>query len=577
MLRRPFFSILLLCSVLSATAQAPLESLSQDYWQLSDRQSIVWDVTQEDRLPHQENIEMAGRKVAAILYYDIDENKKLSVSRDVIFPQLRTFNKSDEPDWKKYRAYFRRTVSDDIAPRIHLGNKIINPSFVDSIEIAGQLIVYHRPVDSLQIVRSFYPSMQDRFLVEQWDLINLGTQEKVIDIAHCRLQQQELGYKGRYAFEVFSKGAEQIRLAPRQSFSFPLYFGARYQEEKVEDFDFQKAKRKREEFLRSMQAHLILETPDPVLNQLFYFSKIRAAENIFDSSMGLVHSPGGGNYYVGVWANDQVEYSGPFFPYLGYEPGNIAAYNTYRQFQKHIPEGDGSIPYAFEVDGNFSMEHLDRGDAAMIAYGTTHYLLASGNRSQAQEVWPLVEWALDYCHRKRNAAGVVLSESDEMEGRIPTGKANLSTSSLYYGGLKLSARLAKVLGYPGKSRIYESRRLEMEKAIEQYFGASMEGLDTYKYFEENKYLRHWICLPLCMGITQRQEGTLKALFDKLWTENGILVELRYDEKATTTFWDRATLYALRGAMKTGAGSLALDKLETFSRKRLLGDHVPYVV
>ena len=80
-----------------------------------------------------------------------------------------------------------------------------------------------------------------------------------------------------------------------------------------------------------------------------------------------------------------------------------------------------------------------------------------------------------------------------------------------------------------------------------------------------------------MGITKRQEGTLAALFDKLWTENGVLVELRHDEKATNTFWDRATLYALRGAMKTGADAIALAKLQAFSRKRLLGDHVPYVV
>ncbi|MEO0341029.1 MAG: hypothetical protein AAF242_17685, partial [Bacteroidota bacterium] len=56
----------------------------------------------------------------------------------------------------------------------------------------------------------------------------------------------------------------------------------------------------RSTFLSEMQEKLILETPEPTLNQLFAFSKIRAAESIFDSDLGLIHSPGGGNYYVGI-------------------------------------------------------------------------------------------------------------------------------------------------------------------------------------------------------------------------------------------------------------------------------------
>src|SRR5690606_19598056 len=97
----------------------------------------------------------------------------------------------------------------------------------------------------------------------------------------------------------------------------------------------------RNAFLDEMKNKLVLKTPDPVLNTLFYFSKIRASESIFDTKMGLVHSPGGGNYYAGIWANDQVEYSGPFFPYLGYSKGKRAAYNAYIHFLRNIPE-DGS-------------------------------------------------------------------------------------------------------------------------------------------------------------------------------------------------------------------------------------------
>jgi len=73
----------------------------------------------------------------------------------------------------------------------------------------------------------------------------------------------------------------------------------------------------KDQFLAEMQQWLILTTPESVFNTLFYLTKIREAENIFDTKMGLVHSPVGGNYYAGFWVNNQVEYSVPFFSYLG--------------------------------------------------------------------------------------------------------------------------------------------------------------------------------------------------------------------------------------------------------------------
>jgi hypothetical protein len=226
-----------------------------------------------------------------------------------------------------------------------------------------------------------------------------------------------------------------------------------------------------------MQQNLVLKTPDPVINTLFYFSKIRAAENIFDTKMGLVHSPGGGNYYAGVWANDQVEYSGPFFPYLGYENGNIAAYNAYVQFMKNIPEAGDFIRSSFEMEGDLPCCSKDRGDAAMIAYGTSQFVLALGDRKVAEELWPLIEWSLEYNKNNLNQHGVVKSDTDEMEGRIPTGDANLSTSSLYYGGLINAARVAEMLGKNRRMiRDFNRRAQTLEKAIESHFGATIDGL-----------------------------------------------------------------------------------------------------
>jgi len=210
----------------------------------------------------------------------------------------------------------------------------------------------------------------------------------------------------------------------------------------------------------------------------------------------------------------------------------------------------------------------------MIAYGAARFALASGNREQAAQLWPLIEWCLEYCHRKLNAAGVVISDTDELEGRFPAGNANLCTSSLYYDALNSAVYLGEVLGKEKKQiNIYKDQAAALKVAIEKYFGARIEGFDTYRYYKENDTLRAWICIPLTMGIDERKEGTIDALFSpRLWTVDG-LASLAGD----LTFWDRSTLYALRGVLAAGETNQALRFLHYYSNRRLLGDHVPYPV
>lgn len=151
----------------------------------------------------------------------------------------------------------------------------------------------------------------------------------------------------------------------------------------------------------------------------------------------------------------------------------------------------------------------DRGDAAMIAYGAARYALASGNKEEARQLWPLIEWCLEFNHKKLNEAGVVTSDADELEGRFPAGKANLCTSSLYYDALLSAAYLAEDLD-KGAAVIkkYRQQASDLEKAIDSYFAATVEGFDTYAYYEGNDILRAWICIPLTVGINKRATGTI---------------------------------------------------------------------
>jgi hypothetical protein len=288
-----------------------------------------------------------------------------------------------------------------------------------------------------------------------------------------------------------------------------------------------------------------------------------------------MHSPGGGRYYAAIWANDQAEYANPFFPFLGNLEGNESAINSFRHFARFINADYKPIPSSIIAEGIDIWNGAgDRGDMAMIAYGASRFALAYGDKKNARELWPLIEWCLEYCKRKVNDNGVVSSDSDELEGRFPAGKANLNTSSLYYDALISAVSLGKELNIePTILDNYTLESKELEKSIEYYFGQNVSGFETYRYYKGNDVLRAWICTPLTVDIFKRSKGTIDALFsDKLWTEDGLA-----SASGSTTFWDRATLYALRGVFAAGETKRAMPFFIHYSKRRLLGEHVPYPV
>ncbi|MBJ2176055.1 six-hairpin glycosidase-like protein [Aureibaculum sp. A20] len=567
-----FFLWVLLFSTL-VTAQ------EQNHWTVINSNEISLDLSKAYNIPYSDNIEMAGKRVAGIVNYTIDKDKQLKIDREIFFPQLRTYIKTDDPEWKHYRAYLKENYSDAILPNLTVNEKTYAPGKVKRVNINGTLSFTHEPAEGIALTRTFFPSMSQRLFVEQWTLKNITNTPIKLFGNSTFIDKKIKGVKGDYATYVETNLKDKFTIEAGETYTFSIGISATINEEnpiKIKKDEFYK---ERLTFLDQMRTSLKLVTPNKTLNTLFEFSKIRGSESIFESKLGLIHSPGGGRYYVGFWANDQAEYINPFFPYLGYKTGNDAAMNMFDVYTDAIPEDFKNIRYSFEMEGDAPINPLDRGDAAMIAYGGAQFALATGDKKKAESLWKLITWCLEYNHRQLNSEGVVTSESDEMEGRISTGNANLSTSSLYYGALNLAYDLGKSLGKPTREfSNYRKQARNLKKAIESYFGTTIDGLNTYKYYKEHQFLRHWICLPLVVGINTRKEDTTEALFEKLWSENGLHVE-NNDENAAISkiFWDRGTLYALRGTFLAGATERSYTKLSEFSETRLLGDRVPYVV
>jgi hypothetical protein len=557
-----FFSIFL--------CNAQVSNLAQN-WQLSAEGGTEWTLKENTNLPVQDHIAMSGMRVDMILEWEVNQQRIFSANKVIRWPMLRMIPNDTH-------ASLQESLDDKGIPTFSVNGKPLSAGEVKRLEINGMLSVTTLHAEGIKHRRTIFPSVHSPAIIDRHHLTNQSGKNIEVSIPHSFSSiktPSEEGVLGSYLIESFIIGEGVYTLAPGESLEYSLVNAAR----KIDDAPYfgnpaaELAARK--EFLKECAQNLVLETPDSILNRLFYFSKIRATESIFSTRGGLMHGPGGYNKYLAaIWANDQAEYINPFFPFMGNVAGNESAMNSFRHFARFTNDDFNPIPSSIIAEGiDYWNGAGDRGDMAMIAYGAARFSLASGNPEWSKELWPLIEWCLEYNDRKKTSKGVIASDSDELEGRFPAGNANLSTSSLYYDALLSAAYLGQELGISqDQINRYSKDASKLKKAIRKYFEADVEGYKTYQYYAGNTILRSWICFPMTVGIHDRVDGTVDALFSpRLWTENGLLTKA-----GTITVWDRSTLYALRGVMGTHRADEGVKKLHAFSKQRLVGDHVPYV-
>ena len=546
---------------------------AQNRWSINHDGSISWNV--KDRIPHYDHIEMSGLKVSTVLRYGVNADGSFELNKSMIWPMLRTIPNNTH-------ASLMRRFAWNATDMVSVNGQSLSGEKVNKITLDGKMTVEStiglpRNAEA-ELTRIIFPAVAKPAVYEKYILRNTGSSPLTVEVPESRAvinTDSEKGVDGSYKLVSEIIGAATKQLQPKEELVFYAAITGYKNGEAELKPDVEKELQERKELIAGFWDNLILETPDPVVNTMFAFAKIRGAESIYDTKGGLMHGPGGESYYAAIWANDQAEYINPFFPYLGYGAGNGSALNSFKHFARFMNPEYEKIPSSIIAEGIDVWGGAgDRGDAAMVAYGASRYALARGGKAEAEELWPLIEWCLEYCHRNLNDKGVVASDSDELEGRFPAGKANLCTSSLYYDALRSAVYLGKDLKKPfSVLSAYEKQARDLRENMENYFGAKVEGFDTYQYYEGNDVLRSWICIPLTVGIFDRKEGTINALFSpRLWTENGLLTQA-----GSETFWDRSTLYALRGVYACGATEKATEYLKFYSNQRLLGDHVPYAI
>lgn len=522
---------------------------------------ICFDV--KDGEDYANHIEMSGFCCSSIISYGSDENGLVRFMRHIIFPTLRVY-----PNLTGSHLACNFNGADIEINGVRLNEKAIRFVF------DGTLNVYS-VIGDIQIHRKIFTAPDSPALVEMIEVKNTSEQsanikitgleeEKIIPSEYC---VDENGYK---LFTQIDK--QEALIAPGEISRFCIAYCACKKNENI-FVDCIEEYKKRIDFLTNLKSMFVVNTPDEKINIMAYYAKIRASESIYKTKAGLMHSPGGGAYYAAFWTNDQCEYINPLFANLGYEPAIEQSLNCYKMYQKYISPKKALITSIIAQGDGIWHGAKDRGDSAMYAYGCSRFLLALGDEKIAKQYIQGIRDCLEYTISKKNRFGVIRSDSDELENRFKSGKANLCTSCLAYDAFLSASYLEKELGNQQNADRYFKEAVDLEKAIEAYFGKNIENYETYMYCKGEKHLRSWIAIPLAVGIFKRKDETVKALLSpELHVQEGFVT--RSGEK---TFWDRSTLYAIRGLFCADFADEAYELLKTYSRARLLGEHIPYAV
>lgn len=510
------------------------------------------------------HLEMAGFYAASIISYGADASGSLRIMRHVAFPSLRMYPNLTgghlDHNFKGISFSVNQKPVKEKALRFEFDGVL--HLFTDLGGIRAEHCIFTAPNRKACVER-----IRLRNTTGEAVRVQLRGHDHPVETKPCYGMERAV-----YRLYMQEGPCMRFELRPGEEKTVSVAYCAAAKGEQY-TVDCEAEYRSRRAFLNETETFFIVTTPEETLNAMAAYAKIRACESIFQTKAGLMHSPGGGYFYAAIWTNDQCEYINPLYAYLGYETGVQQALNTYKLYQPYISPEKALITSIIAQGDGVWHGAGDRGDSAMYAYGCSRFLLSLGNRETALLYLDSIRDCIAYTLSQIGEDGVVRSDSDELENRFESGSYNLCTSCLAYDALKSCAFLENELGDKARARKLLEHAEKLAQAIETYFGAEVEGYHTYRYCREEKNLRSWIAAPLTMGLEQRADETVHALTSgKLLRNDGLVT--RSGEKV---FWDRSTLYALRGMFYCGKAKEALRLLKRYSSARLLGEHIPYAV
>lgn len=247
---------------------------------------------------------MSGLLTSYILTYGVDEEGRLILRRHCVWPTLRTIPNDTH-------ASFQLDITDNL-PMLQVDGEP-ETEFAETFFIHGTLSVASRTASGLHITRTFFPSAGRRHCYERVEIQNGGTSPHFLEWSgeqENRIASRR-GTKGVYQVYAVRSGSGKACVEPGGAMRTDFTYTAMPSNERFEPADVSAEFEKRCARIRELEAPLLLDTGDEILDTLFRMCKIRAGESIFRTAGGLMHSPGGYSFYAATWCNDQAEYAGP--------------------------------------------------------------------------------------------------------------------------------------------------------------------------------------------------------------------------------------------------------------------------
>lgn len=527
----------------------------------SDAEGIHAKFDPTSILPHYNHIETSGFGCSAIINYRIGKNGRLKKYIFAVFPAIRMY-----PD------FTRSSFSTEVKGLKFSTGKVK----AERVDFDG-ILTLTGTSGGIEVRESISAAAKRRAVVFRYTVENKkgNIAEFTVKKPSNKTTPAFFAMDGKSKKVIYSAfiggkeicGKEKIRLNAGEKVELLYAAGTEELSEKQIEQEF----RMRRTFIEESGKRLHIETPEKEFDQMVDFCKIRASESIFETPGGLMHSPGGGNFYGAMWTNDECEYVNPLFAYLGYDKAREQSLNCYELFGRLAKEDEAIYTSIIACGNGYWHGAKDRGDNAMYLYGVSRYLMTTGDRQNTYALLPFIEKALRYQLSRFSEDDVLLSDSDELENRFLSGSANLSTQCIAYDAFISLSYLFEGIGKSDKAAEVRNAAQRVRRGIKNYFEAEVEGYDTYRYCKEEDKLRSWICLPLTVGIEDRKKGTVDALLsDKLFKDGGILT--RSGEK---TYWDRSALYAIKGLFIAQEKEKAYRLLKAYTEARLKGEHAPY--
>lgn len=546
---------------------------------LGNDDEVIWQI-RKDGINVSDHIEMSGFYASSIISYGNDSHGRLRLMRHLVVPTLRV-----QPNVTQ--SSFSHNFSNS-AFTVTVNNKRVS-EYPQEISIKGELKIISFSDFNTTITREFLPAVNQPALIEIIHIFNNSDcpqkykvaakkYSKVMNSFWCIGEKitAESSVLFDERFRTSANRSHEYTLSPKESCCFYCVYYA-YQN-KIPDFSITAEINARRKFIADIFNSLKLETPIKELNAQFSHCILRGSESIFKTKNGLMHAPGGGNYYAALWTNDQCEYANPFFPFSGYCAGIEQSINCYSLYEKYMDKSDKPMAQKRALVTSIVAEGTDywngagdRGDGEMYAYGISRFLLEMSDIKLIKRFWDNLVWCLDFALSRKTGDGIIASDSDELENRFESGNANLFTSCITYDALGNAAILADSIGDETHKTVWLKEQKALKTAIENYFGANVEGFDTYRYYDGNTDLRSWICMPLTVEIFDRAEETVNALFsDRLYYDG-----MMRSTSAHDTTWDRSLLFALRGTFLASQAEKGMKETVNYCKNRLLGSHSPY--